>query len=219
MSHTAHVIIIGSGGHAKVLLDTLQALAVPVDAMVIEESQRAPAAALAGLFSVQRILTDDMLLANGDRQAVSLVNGIGSIADTALRQRIHATYLAAGFRFATITHPSAVVSRHARLGEGAQIMAGAILQPGVDIGANVIINTGAVIDHDCIIGAHTHIAPAAALSGGVRVGAGCHVGTGARIIQGIRIGDACLVGAGAVVLRDLEPQQRVAGVPARNIRR
>lgn len=218
MCNIKRIIVIGCGGHAKVVLDALQTMGTPADALVIEESQREQATSLAGLFDVKQILTDRMLLAGSDRQSAALVNGVGSVADTLLRKRIHETFLAAGFRFAEVIHPSAVVSRHAQLDQGAQIMAGAILHAGASIGANVIINTGALVDHDCCIGAHTHVAPAAALSGGVQIGQGCHIGTGACIIQGVQIGDGCVIGAGAVVIRNVESNQTVVGVPARVIR-
>jgi sugar O-acyltransferase (sialic acid O-acetyltransferase NeuD family) len=213
------LMLIGCGGHAKVLLDALDMQQLSVDALIIQESQRQSAAVLARLFNVGKILTDEELLAGGRTTETLLINGVGSIRDASHRRRLFQTYIASGFAFEAVVHPSAIVSKHAYLGSGAQVMAGAILQAGTRIGANAIINTGAVIDHDCIVGDHTHVAPGAVVSGGVRVGSACHIGTGAHVIQGVSIGDGGVIGAGAVVIRDVGDNQTVVGVPARVIRR
>ncbi len=87
------------------------------------------------------------------------------------------------------------------------------------LGANVIINTGAIVEHDCVIGDHVHIATGAQLASTVRVGAGTHIGVGATIRQCISIGENVIVGAGAVVIRDVNANSVVAGVPARALRK
>jgi acetyltransferase-like isoleucine patch superfamily enzyme len=105
------------------------------------------------------------------------------------------------------------------LGDGAQIMAGAILQTGVRVGRNVIVNTRAVIDHDSCLADHVHVATGAILAGGVKVGEASHIGAGATVIQEITIGRAVLVAAGAVVVSDVADDASVAGIPARRIER
>ena len=120
---------------------------------------------------------------------------------------------AAGFTFISFNHPSAVLAADTSIGEGAQIMAGAVLQPGVSLGINCIVNTRASLDHDCRIGDHVHIAPGAVLSGGVTIGDGCHIGTGAIVIQNIRIGAGAMIAAGAVITRDVLPGARVKPGP------
>jgi sugar O-acyltransferase (sialic acid O-acetyltransferase NeuD family) len=205
------VLIIGAGGHARVLIE---ALAKSGTAMLGCVAKEAPAR---GSLSIP-FLGDDEALCRHAPPSVVLVNGIGSIAHPDLRRDIFLRLKQKGYRFAAVVHPAAILPSEFVLGEGAQLMAGAILQPGCCIGDNVIINTGAVVDHDCSIGAHVHIAPGAVLSGDVTVGAGAHVGTGARVIQGVEIGAGAVVGAGATVLRDVPPGAKVAGVPARPLR-
>jgi len=202
------VLIIGAGGHARVLIE---ALAKSGTVMLGCVAKKAPAL---GSLSIP-FLGDDEALCRHSPSSIVLVNGIGSIAWSDLRRDIFLRFKEKGYRFGTVTHPSAILPSECVLGEGVQVMAGAILQPGCRIGENVIINTGAVIDHDCRIGPHVHIAPGALLSGDVTVGEGAHVGTGARVIQGVKIGAGALVGAGAAVVRDLPPDAKVAGVPAR----
>lgn len=147
--------------------------------------------------------------------SIRLVNGLGSVRNDAARRRLFERFKEKGYEFAQVIHPSAVIAPDVVVSEGAQIMAGAVVQTGTRIGKNAIINTRAAVDHDCRIGEHAHIAPGATLSGAVEIGDGAHVGTGATIIQGIRIGRDCLVAAGAVVVGDARDGAKVAGVPAK----
>lgn len=202
------VLIIGAGGHARVLIEALAKSGATMLGCVAKE---APAL---GSLSIP-FLGDDEALCRHAPSSVVLVNGIGSIARPDLRRDIFLRFKQKGYRFGAVAHPAAILPSEFVLGEGAQVMAGAILQPGCRIGDNVIVNTGSVVDHDCRIGAHVHIAPGAVLSGDVTVGEGAHVGTGARVIQGVKIGAGAVVGAGAAVVRDVPPGAKVAGVPAR----
>lgn len=201
------VIVLGGGGHALVVIDTLRAMGRTVAGYLAPQ----PGDPVAGA----AWLGDDSHLDGLDPAAVELALGLGAVRPSPLRRHLFEGLKMRGFRFATLVHPTAVVAPGVELGEGAQIMAGAVLQPGVTIGANAIVNTRAAIDHDCRVGDHAHIATGAALSGTVRVGEGAHVGTGAAIIQGITLGPGALVAAGAAVVRDVAAGSRVAGVPAR----
>lgn len=204
------VIVIGAGGHAKVLVDALGQLGRRI-LFVTEESPGRFGQLMRGV----PIEGTDSLILDYDLDAVELVNGVGSVAQPHQRQQVFERFLYRGYRFATVIHPTATVSADTIIADGVQIMAGAVVQPGVLIGANTILNTSCSIDHDCTIGAHTHIAPGVTLSGNVAVGPGGHIGTGATVIQGMTVGNGALVGAGAVVVKDVAPGAKVVGVPAR----
>lgn len=210
MSTSLSLIVLGAGGHAKVLVDALLLLGREVEGVLDSDSAKHGAAILG-----VRVLGGEELLEGRAVASCRLINALGSVRRPQLRQSVHERFAARGYAFVGVIHPAACVSRHAEIADDAQIMAGAVVQAGASIGADVIVNTRASVDHDCVIGAHTHIAPGATLSGDVKVGAGSHIGTGATVLQGVRIGAGCVVGAGALVLRDVADGAIVFGVPAR----
>lgn len=207
------VIIIGAGGHAKVVLDIL--LLIGTEVLGFSDLDSAKAGQ-----SVHGcpILGDDETVLRNDPVSVLLANGVGSVGDMRARKAVFDKYSSKGYGFMMVIHPTAIVSPRSDIGPGVQIMAGAIVQVDSVISDNCIVNTGAIVEHDCHIGAHVHLAPGVTLSGDVTVGAGSHVGTGATIMQGVRIGRRCTVAAGAVVISDIDDDTRVAGVPAMELR-
>ncbi|MCH8923489.1 MAG: acetyltransferase [Planctomycetes bacterium] len=204
------VIVLGAGGHARVLLDALLLL----EWDVLGVTAPAESSSTSELLGVN-VIGDGRQITRYSSQDVQLVNGVGSVGDVAVRRRLFESWQARGYRFATVVHPSVIIARDVTLDDGVQIMAGAVIQTGCHIGANAIINTSSSIDHDCRIGAHCHVAPGTTLSGNVEVGDRTHLGSGAVVIQGVQIGADALIAAGAVVTRDVEAGQRVQGVPAR----
>jgi UDP-perosamine 4-acetyltransferase len=150
---------------------------------------------------------EDILAMKAD--SVELANGLGNRASRSSpglsgRRDLFGRFAALGYAFPVISHASAVIASDVAPGEGAQVMAGAIIQPGALIGRNVLVNTRAVVEHDCRIGDHSHIAPGAVLCGGVSVGEGTHVGAGAIVLGGVNLGAGSIVAAGAVVAKDVE---------------
>lgn len=204
------VLILGAGGHAKVLIDALLAGSAAIAGLVDSD----PGLSGTSVLGIP-ILGGDDVVTDFPPAEILLVDGLGSVGLPLRRHRLFNRFKDLGYSFATVVHPSAVVACDVALGEGTQVMAGAVIQPGTRIGVNVIINTRASVDHDCVIGDHAHLAPGVTLSGGVQVGAGCHLGTAATVIQGVVIGAQSLVAAGAVVTCDLDAGAKVRGVPAR----
>jgi len=204
------LILVGSGGHARILLSTLLLLGGRVLGFVDPDKTRTE------LLGVPYLGGDDAL--SDDPGQVVLVNGLGSVASIENRLRVYESFRRRGYRFASVIHPGAIVAPEAELADGVQIMAGAIVQTGCVVEENCIINTGARVDHDCVIHAHAHVAPGAVLCGNVHVGSRSHVGAGATVIQAVHIGSDAIVGAGAVVLSDVPECCTVVGIPARPIR-
>jgi sugar O-acyltransferase (sialic acid O-acetyltransferase NeuD family) len=205
------IIVLGGGGHAKVLIDALLLQLREIIGYTDPDEKRKTILCLSRL-------GDDKKILEYDPMKLVLVNGVGSVSSMPLRKLLYEQFRTKDYCFERVIHPSAVISTDVRLGEGVQIMAGAVVQAGSSLGANTIINTGAIVDHDCDIGSHVHIAPGVTLSGTVRIEEGVHVGTGAKIIQGLVIGAGSLVGAGSVIIKNVPPGVTVVGVPGRIIR-
>ncbi|MEX2214938.1 MAG: acetyltransferase [Phycisphaeraceae bacterium] len=208
------VILIGAGSHAKVLIDALQCAGCNI-LFALDSTPEKTGTTLLGV----SILGDETMLADHSPKDTKLVNGVGSAQSCAARRDVYLRLKSQGWRFAQVIHPSAIIAKSATLGEGAQILAGAVVQPLCSVGDNAIINTRASIDHDCRIGAHAHIAPGSALSGGVHIGEATHIGVGCSVIQNIRIGSGTLIGAGSVVVKNVPDGVVAYGVPAKVIRK
>ncbi|GMB01705.1 acetyltransferase [Pelosinus sp. IPA-1] len=206
------VIIVGAGGHAKVVIDMLRGSSVEI----IGATDSNPEKMNTYVLGIPVIGTDEVILHYKPEQ-IFLVNGMGSVGLPAIRREIFDYFKTLDYSFATVIHPSAIVASEVIFGEGVHIMAGAVIQPGCHIGSNSIINTAVSVDHDCRIGSHVHLAPGVTLSGGVEIGDGVHIGTGAIMIQGIKIGGNSVVGAGAVVIKNVAEDTKVIGVPAREV--
>lgn len=203
---SAGVVIVGGGGHAKVVIESLRACGKTV--AVIVDADATPREVLG-----VPVVGDDAALADLKGQGYSeLFVALGS---NRLRQKLGAKACELGFVLVNAIHPSAVISPSARIGEGVAIMAGVTINADSRIGDLAIVNTGAVVDHDCDLGAACHVGPASALAGGVTVGERAFLGVGARAIPGVRIGADTILGAGGVVVRDLPDAVLAVGVPAK----
>lgn len=198
------VILIGGGGHAKVVIECIRAAGDRIMGILDD-----------GLEVGTTVLDVPVLGKISDYQAHAQLKFLIAIGNNAVRSRLAAKLNVAWY---TAIHPAAVVSRHARIGAGTVIMPGAVVNPGAVIGEHCIVNTGAVIEHDNTLEDCVHVSPRAALGGTVRVGEQSHIGIGAVVKNNISICGNCVVGAGAVVVKDIIQAGTYAGVPARRLK-
>jgi UDP-perosamine 4-acetyltransferase len=206
-------LIIGAGGHAKVLIDAMRTRSIEPSGITDVDPEKTGTTILG-----VPIIGNDDIIKKYSSVSTHLVNGLGSVRTDNARRRIFARFSDDGYRFEAVIHFSAIIAADVLWLEGIQIMAGVVIQTGCRFGKNVLVNTRASIDHDCQIGDHVHIAPGVILSGGVSVKDDSHIGTGATIIQNISIGRRSMVAAGAVVTKDVADGVMVAGIPAREMR-
>lgn len=207
----ARLLLVGGGGHGRVLLATLQAAGRHVDGILDPQLPRG------GSVGGVPVLGDDGELERTNPADVALVLGIGASRNTLKRQAFVARWAQRGFAFAAVVHPAASIAADCVLAPGCQILAGAVLQTGVVAGPGAVVNTGAVVDHDCRLGACCFVGPGATLCGEVEVGAGAFVGAGAIVLLGLHLGADAVVGAGTLVRANVSDNLRVAGNPAREI--
>jgi sugar O-acyltransferase (sialic acid O-acetyltransferase NeuD family) len=198
------LIMLCAGGHARVVIEALLSRGTRPSALTDRDSTR-----IGTLLRGIPIIGPDEDILKMEMDQVELANGLGnrsSRLDSGLSRRrdLFQRFTALGYTFPVISHASAVIASDVSLGEGAQIMAGAIIQPAARIGRNVIVNTRAVVEHDCQVDDHAHVAPGALLCGAASVGEGAHVGAGAIVLGGISVGAGSVVAAGAVVARNVE---------------
>lgn len=201
------VVILGAGGHAKVVVEMGQAAGINL-AGVLDPDLPA-GSSWQGL----PVLGGDERL--GDAAFVAQHGFIVGVARGDLRQSLWARLLVVQAELAIIVHPSAVISPSACLAPGVVVMPGVVVNAGAVIGPGAILNTACSVDHDCRLEEGVHIGPGAHLAGNVQCGPWVEIGAGVVIIPGIRIGAHARVGAGATVIREVPPGVTVAGNPAR----
>jgi UDP-perosamine 4-acetyltransferase len=206
------VIIIGAGGHGRVVLDILRAAGQHKPIGFIDADPQLAGTSIGGL----SVLGQANLLPKLKAQKVK--GAIVAVGDNRARRSYAKKLAEQGFELINAIHPSSVVSQTAKIGKNVVVAAGAVVGTDAIIADHTIINTSAIIDHECEIGQAAHICPGAALAGRVRIGEEASIGLGCRIIQCLTIGSQAVVGAGAVVIEDVPEGATVVGVPARIIR-
>ena len=193
-----NVIIIGAGGHAKVIADIVRCRGDRLMGFLDDAAQK----------PVLGKIEDYVNYPDAE-----FVIGIGNAA---VRRKLAGEL--EGVRWYTAIHPAAVVSgMDVRIGQGSVVMANAVINPGATIGSHCIINTAAVVEHDNTIGDFAHISVGAKLAGTVTVGPDSWIGIGAVVSNNLSICGGCMIGAGAVVVRSITEPGTYVGVPARRI--
>ena len=133
------VIIVGTGGHAKVVADMLKLsnreILGFVDPKMDAELD----------FCGKKVLGDDSVISQYPHNEIELANGIGSLPGKKNRWKLADKMRMQGYSFATIVHPSSIIAPDVFLEEGVQVMAGVVIQ---SIGKNSIIAASSVVYRD-----------------------------------------------------------------------
>lgn len=201
------LVIIGAGGHGKVVADIAEQLGCYEEILFCDDS------------TVQKTVLNYPVVGDSQKalEYVEKADYIVAIGNGKIREKVMSNLKSQGGRIATLIHPRATVSRYAKIGCGTVVMAGAVLNPDSVIGEGCIINTGATVDHDCVIKDYVHTAVGSHLCGTVAVGSHTWIGAGAIVKNNVNICGDCMIGAGAVVVKDIKEAGTYIGVPARRI--
>lgn len=205
------LVLIGGGGHAKVVLAALLGSgSYQVAGYTDAEHQGPPLLGVPRLGGAGALETFA-----GTHPGAAAAIGVGMTGSTAVRRRIESQAAALGLDLPVVQAPSAIVNLDVTLGPGAFLADGVLVNPSARIGRCAILNTGCIVEHDVTVGDHAHLSPGAVVCGGARIGADSWIGAGAVVNQGLRVAPGCIVGAGAVVTDHLDEPGTYVGVPAR----
>lgn len=197
------VILIGGGGHAKVIMDIVQAGGDTVVGVLDD-----------GIEIGTEVQGVPVIGAAIDAEKFKDCRFVVAVGNNTIRHRI---VDALEVPWYTAIHPSAVISPHAVIGEGSVVMPTAVINAGARVGRHCIINTSAVVEHDNVICDYAHVSCGAVLTGAVYVGEEALVGAAAVVRNNVCICAGCVVGAGAVVIEDMNEKGVYAGIPARKM--
>ncbi|MFC0560067.1 acetyltransferase [Halalkalibacter alkalisediminis] len=202
------VVIIGQGGHSKVIHDLVSSNQ-DMEVIGYLDDKYNNFNNIDGMY-VGPIKSTKKLVEYFED--IKFVVGIG---DNHIRKSIVQRMALPNEKYMTIVHPTACFSPSAQIGCGSVIMPNAVINASTRIGHHSIINTGSVIEHDNHIDNFVHISPNATLTGSVQIEEGVHVGAGATIIPNVRIGEWSIIGAGATVINHIPANCTAVGTPAK----
>lgn len=193
--------VLGSGGHAKVVIATIEACGHKVMGLFDDDPRT----------HGKKILGVPVLGSIADVKNYPVKKAVIGIGSNEVRAKIASEY---SLNWITLVHPEALIHPTVKIGKGTVVFAKVVIQPDSVIGDHAIVNTGAIVEHDCHVGNLTHLCPGVVLAGGVGVGESCLIGTGTKVIPGKKIGQYCTLGAGSVVTKDIPEFSLAVGVPA-----
>jgi sugar O-acyltransferase (sialic acid O-acetyltransferase NeuD family) len=204
------VVLLGSGGHAKCVLDILEemdsyeVIGVTTQDEAIKDFCGYPV--LGNNETLQDLYMDGI-------RYIAL--GVGGYTDNNLRKALYTKLKQIGFAVVSAIHPSAIISKTFSLGEGNIIFSGVIILPDVQVGNNVVIASGSNIGHEVIIEDHVLISTGVTIGANIKIQEGALISMGATIVSGVTVGRNAFIAAGAVVITDIEENAKVYGIPAR----
>ena len=200
------IVVIGGGGHAKVIVSTLIDLDIRIKAIYDDDPAKwgkdiCGSKIVGPISELNNSPTEKAIMAIGNNKTRSTL--------VSRFKRFH---------WMSLVHPHSYVQNSVSIGEGTVIFAGTVIQSDVVIGKHCIINSGSTVDHDCVIGDYAHIGPGSSLAGGVLVMEGAFLGIGIAAIVGKSVGKWSVVGAGGVITEDIPDYVIALGVPAKVVK-
>jgi len=203
------LIIIGAGGHGRVVADCAQqqgtySQIVFLDDCYYERKENSEWQVIGAVKDFPQYIDDaDFVVAFGNNR---------------LRKKIIQQLKQSNASIVSLIHPTASVSPHTFIGKGVVVFANAVINIGASIADGCIVNTAATIDHDCELHQCVHVSPGANIAGGVHIAQLSWIGIGSTIVECVALADNTQVGAGAVITQSTQANSLYLGVPAKRVR-
>lgn len=204
------IFVYGASGHAKVVVEAIEKQGLYEVACLVDDDPSLWGKEVFGY----RVLRGKAELLEV-KTSLATFETIVAIGSNKIRMAVAHWLEAHGYKFVSVVHPSASISRGVTISNGTVVMAGVVINADSYIGSHAIINTAASVDHDCHVGNGVHIAPGTHLCGNVAIGSGTFVGAGVTVIPNLAIGSNVTVGAGSTIVCDVDNDVTVVGTPAR----
>ena len=203
------VVIIGAGGHAKVIADIIKKSGDEIVGFLDDNAD----------IQGKTIFDDKIVLGDTSEESVRkysdcyFIIGIGS---NKVRMIISKKY--SNLKWYTAIHPNSIIGCDVSINEGTAVMAGTVINTGTVVGRHCIVNTCSSLDHDNILEDYVHISPGSHLAGTVKINEGTWICAGVTIINNITIGKNNIIGAGATVIKNIEEEGcTFVGIPVKKL--
>jgi sugar O-acyltransferase (sialic acid O-acetyltransferase NeuD family) len=203
------IVVFGAGGHAKVVIDTIEKhRCYEISAVYDTDRDKCEILGYPIIHDLEQV------------NLLDIQKGIVAIGHNWTRSLLvaHILKLFPELTFVTAIHPFTAIGKNVRIGEGTVVMAGCCINTDSVIGRHCIINTRASIDHENIVHDFANVSPGVTTGGNVVLGEYSFIGIGANIIQKSTIGAHAFVGAGSTVLRNIPEKTMSFGLPCKVIR-
>jgi len=209
-----NIIVIGSSGHAKVVIDS------------IEKENKYEIIGLLDRFKEVGSSSFGYKIIGKEEDLPNLIKmykiegGIIAIGDNFIRYTVYNKILqnVPQFNFIKVIHPSAQIARNVLIGKGTVIFANTTISSEATVGDFCIINNNSSLDHGSKMSDYSSLAPGSIVGGNVKIGLFAAVSLGSKVIHGITIGEHTIIGTGATVLKDIPKYVVAYGTPAKVIR-
>lgn len=210
MEPKKEILLIGGGGHCKSVIEAIESEGKYAIAGIIDSPEKVGQTVLG-----YPIIGSDKDFPEFLTKIPTVLITVGQLKSAVVRVKLFEQLKALGAEFPVIIAASAIVSKHAEVGEGTVILHQCVINAGAEIGANNIINTAAVLEHDSKTGNHCHISTGAFINGDCEIGNEVLIGSCAVLKQGLKIGNKAIIGAGSVVIKEVQQGSIVVGNPAK----
>ena len=139
------VVVLGAGGHAKVLIEILIRMEIEVLGVSIKFTDKPEK-------TNYRLFSDDEVMSKFSPKEINLVNGVGSLPNHKVRYDLSMTYAEKGYNFISISHPSSIISSDVKIGKSVTIGANSLVYGNTKIGLGTFIGPSVTVSHDTDIG-------------------------------------------------------------------